>query len=742
MTVSTIMVDPKIRFLISVPDWQPHEATPFQGFAFSLCSNISALRLAQVMPTDIFELTPPFFPYRLARRIAGELPIAWYGQSPRALKSSFAQIDSPFTIVILGQDEDIEYYGDELAKCSQIFTVVAKKGGHFRHLDLSVERLRSRFIEICCQLKAAGRVEGVAEAEAAISSWVVPPKRMMPYEVGGHGTITPNLAALRVCGFVELIHGPYKKIQNEEGYVDQLVVTSSSILDEREANPLSMANQIYPRSPDINIYLPSTYDLRSAVTLRNDLDPGTRREFATCLRILETQTGYSFGLTTPAQSRAFMRMQNEGAKLGAIPQLNPFIAIRQKEVWLGTEAVACLAASEISAVIRLPNRVNRTRGAVRQFAQHYRADKAQMLKRSERFKAVQDSITASIPPKFRAIIARSKDGIRIIADAHIEWMDCAGIPLGLRHNVSRIPVTPGNLFIGTLSSLPSMMVTPEDFRQILVVSGLDAEDDIAKPFRFAFDTFGRQWRDKLQLKFVRVRSKKDFVDATNAYQGMLMVFDGHGSHKPDQPGFLWFGEEAVDIWDLRGEIVRPPPIVILSACDTHAADRNHATVANGFLALGCRSVLGSVFPLHAVHAAVFAARLLFRISTFIPAAVKEFQRSLTWLEVVSGMLRRQITTDILLHLRSLGLIPEPDFENLHFHMLFLVDSQIVDPFASIRQGLLDFGIEESQLDRETRVAIAASSTISYLHLGRPETILINSVENVDEWSRSIDDMGH
>lgn len=88
-------------------------------------------------------------------------------------------------------------------------------------------------------------------------------------------------------------------------------------------------------------------------------------------------------------------------------------------------------------------------------------------------------------------------------------------------------------------------------------------------------------------------------------------------------------------------------IVVLSVCDTHAAARNHATVANGFLAIGSRAVLSSVFPLEARQAAIFAARLVFRVSDFIPAAIRQFDRALTWTEVVSGMLRMQLLTDFL-----------------------------------------------------------------------------------------------
>lgn len=525
--------------------------------------------------------------------------------------------------------------------------------------------------------------------------------------------------------------------EGEKAHIEQIVLTTNAVFDEREKNPPSRLNQVYPRSPDLNLYLPATYDLKSALSLRPDLDRAVKRDMEAALRILDKQAGYSFEVSSEAEKKAMLGITAEALQRGEKPTANPIMSMRQLEVWLGTEAVACLATSEIGGVVRLPNRLNRTRGLVRQFAQHYRADRPQVLKRSELFRSVQRAIAEGFPDELQALVTRSQDGIRVIADAHVEWLDVGGIPLGLRYNVSRIPVTPGNLFINTLSTPAPIHSTPEDFRDILVVSGLPEADIIAQQFKVAFEIFGKQWRDKLRIKFVRVASRQALIDAINAFEGMLMVFDGHGSHRPDEPGFLWLGQEAVDVWGLEGEIRRPPPIVILSACDTHAADRNHATVGNGFLALGCRSVLGSVFPLHASHAALFTSRLLYRVSDYIPAAVDRLQRSLTWLEVVSGMLRRQVTTDILRHLEGVGLIAEADTRNMFQQMHWLADSDLDNPFSHIRQALLEYGISESRLDREIHTAIAASSTISYLHLGRPETILINSVENLKKWAKTV-----
>lgn len=236
--------------------------------------------------------------------------------------------------------------------------------------------------------------------------------------------------------------------------------------------------------------------------------------------------------------------------------------------------------------------------------------------------------------------------------------------------------------------------------------------------------FGKEWQDRIRITHVRVTTRQEFIDAINAFNGMIMLFDGHGSHDVDRPAVLWLDDVSVDIWKMKGEITRLPPIVILSACDTHAADRNHATVANGFLALGCRSVLGSVFPLHASHAAIFTARLLYRVANYIPAAINMFGRSLTWLEVVSGMLRRQLVTDILRRLESEKLV-ERSVET-HNRIQAIVETRLDDPFSDMRELLIGMGLEPSRLDNEIHIAISNSSTISYLHLGRPETIIINS----------------
>ena len=97
------------------------------------------------------------------------------------------------------------------------------------------------------------------------------------------------------------------------------------------------------------------------------------------------------------------------------------------------------------------------------------------------------------------------------------------------------------------------------------------------------------------------------------------------------------------------------------------------------------------------------------------------------------MLRRQALTDILSHLESKELLPKDWSVEATTELQMLVDVSIPDPFANVQAEMAKWGFPAKELEREVHSALASSSTISYLHLGRPETILINSVENLQKF---------
>jgi hypothetical protein len=159
----------------------------------------------------------------------------------------------------------------------------------------------------------------------------------------------------------------------------------------------------------------------------------------------------------------------------------PHVLMKQRaeELRFSSECVAALAASEFSAVIRLPNAVNRTSGQVRLFAQQQRSRSFKDRKVVDMFRRVQKAITSSVPGEFFEFLEAAEIGVRILADAHLEWMELRDLPLGIQKDVCRIPVTLGNLFVDQLCPKQYIHLSPDDFEEVLMLNALEEDDPIA-----------------------------------------------------------------------------------------------------------------------------------------------------------------------------------------------------------------------------------------------------------------------
>lgn len=729
----------EINYIITIPDGDPHKASPMQGFAPSLCRNAWMVRAATVLPSTIYDLTPGGHDTLLPRRIAGSNPINWFGQSPRAIRSFKVPPFTPFTVVMIGQEDSAADYHPWAQACVVPPVLIAEKGGDLKFTELTPDALRLAFLRRCDLLPSYIHPDAVGNAKEMLSSWVPGRELNLGYRVGGHNSVTPNVAVLHSAGYVDFESGPFERInEGPKPYVEQIAQTSRSILEHREKVGERDIQRIFRPTLDLNLFAPAIYPHFLNMPLPQNWERQRRREFMLVRQALEKQSGYAFDTSNAEQMNAVMGIGPKAEK-GAKPQPHPLLLVRRRELDLGTDAVAALATSEFSAVIRLPNDVNRSAGLVRTFAEQYRGHKQDSMKRVFAFREIQKRLGEAVDPAFIDLIRESKTGIRILADAHLEWLDIDGIPLGLRKNVTRIPATPGNLFVNEVGPKERLLLTPKDLRKVLVISALEASDPIKGMFEIAFEEFAKVWKDKLSVTTVQVSTEQEFVDAIDAFDGQLMLFDGHGAHKDDGPAVLYLEDTPVDVWSLQSRIKRMPPIVILSACDTHAADRNHATVANGFIALGARTVLASVFPLLAPTAATFAARLLYRVADFLDPAIKLFDRALTWHEVVSGMLRMQLMTDFLRRLEDIKLITSEGYMDIHKTGNLAINSNAADPFAVVIDSLENAGVDRATALKELEFVIANSSAISYLQIGRPETIIIDDAERASAQLKKIDE---
>ncbi|HEU5048411.1 MAG TPA: CHAT domain-containing protein [Rickettsiales bacterium] len=708
--------------IIPVEDGDPHQASFLQGFAPSLLNHSWLVRIANTLPSTIDELAPDMEEIRLPRRMAGQAPVSWYAQSPKALASMMTPVFTPFVLFMLGQEHKIEKYQSWINAHPFPLTVLAETGGTIAYKDFNLEKLRNSFLKICDALEGKVHAEDLVNARLHLASWIEPQPRQLSYQVGGHNANYPNMLTLNLLGYKDIAYGPFRNINNGiVPYVEEITKTTQSILQERDRIGEREVNRYFRRPPGLNLFAPAIYPHFKELPIGDaPFSINERKKFLAARAALEQQEGYAFEAKTMAKAEALF-----GGPLNKEPKPHFLMQERARELKFAAECMATLSVSEISAVLRLPNAVNRTSGQVRQFAQQYRARQTTERKRIEKFKELQNKITASIPSQFFQFIESAEDGIRIISDAHLEWINIKGLPLCIQKDVTRIPVTPGNLYIDQISPKPYIHLRQRDFSEILILSALQETDPISRWFAIAIETFAPRLAGKVTLKTERIRNEEDLIKALNSFEGAMVIFDGHGGHESNRPAKLQLLEEEIDIWQLRSKVVRVPPIVVLSACDTHAADRNHASTANGFLACGARAVLGAVFPIDARDAAVFVARLLYRITDFIPRAHKAFSRSLTWMEIMSGMIRMQLVTDFLTRLEDKNIINEVLYKEIHLDGNIAINAGEDWPFEVLISKIVERSIDENLARKELYAATVNSTSLSYLQVGRPETIIIH-----------------
>lgn len=713
----------QITYIIPVEDGSPYEATLLQGFAPSLTQNSWIIRAVTSMPSNVWELTPEWHDTRLPLRISGQSPLRWFGQSPKALMTHKVPEFSPFTIIFFGQTHNIEHYRHWIDSHSFPIVTVAEAKARISYSELSMKSLQSAFLDICDAISGKIEQSKLEDVREAISQWIEPESKDLGYKVGGHNSVFPNLAALQVAGYIDTVDGPFADFGNGIApYVSQIAKTARSVIDLRKGIGLREGNRDFPPTPELNIFAPSIYPHVKELSLSGvPLEQKEKKQFVLARNALERQTGYSFEFRTNDQKAIVLSGQVND------DQPNPHFLMRMRaaELRLGTDCVGALAASEISATLRLPNSINRTAGQVKHLGLQQHTARVTDYRAAKMFSRVQKALSECIPKEFYEFLEQNEHGIRIISDAHLEWVELRGLPLAIQKNVTRIPTTPGNLFIQSLNTPNYINLSRSDFSEVLLISAMKRDDPLLGFVPMAIDAFKKVLSGKVRISVARVAAEADLIAALNSFQGAMVIFDGHGSHEHGRPGVLHLQDEAIDVWSLQSKMVRIPPIVVLSACDTHAADRNHASAANGFLALGARAVLGSVFPLNGLDAAAFLARLLHRTTNFIGPAQKMFGRSLTWLEIMSGMIRMQLLTDFLRRLQSLGLIDEAVYFDVHEKGNFAINSLQVWPFEAIIELLREHGVEIERASRELRTSAALSSATKYIQLGRPETLLIH-----------------
>lgn len=710
-------IDPRVFYCFVLAEDDPYETSPFQGFSRGwMTLSWAMLRLVE-LPADVLEAALPHQAV-LARRMGGTGGWHWFPLALSALDQLAIERTAPFWVCFSGTQavaRAVSAWADkQVVRPLHVTAGPCEKAITGEVLDPTILR---QHLE--ATLRDVRRQDASLESgliDQALAEWRERPRVDMTFPKREHNCTLPNHMALEAAG------GCFEKAEpligrTMQDYVAAIRQTVDAVRELRRDVGHVPGFRLTPPLPALILTAPALYrhaylSMRP-VSYEEAADPQIVNKV---MRFLQRQKTFNLTLEKEEVDRLLTSEEAKG-----------IVWTRQQELVVHTLAVGLRGASTLAATIRVPPAVNRTAGVVRQLAAHARSvEIARPHKFSRLFSIVQAALGDAVGSDLIDQIARTEGDIKLVTDAPLEWLPIGPLPLGLKFDCSRITATPGNLMAGELA-LPSLLrLKTSAFSDILLVSAFGADDPIRNMVPAALQVASPMWRDKLTIRFVAVANEAAFCDALNTYDGAILIFDGHGRHAEGTGiGTLAVGDDNVDIWSLRGR-VRVPPIVILSACDTQAADRSHATTANAFLAAGARAVLGTLLPIDARRAAVFLARLLYRIVDFLPTAIEARAAAVQWSEVVGGLLRMQLLTDLLRPYLADGRLARPDYEHIHSKGNMEINKRHADWFdvvAELTAQRLSSPLD--QVHNEFRDRIVLSDTIRYIQLGNPETILID-----------------
>lgn len=700
----------EIIYALAIPSWDPAKVTPFQGFAPGLLYAAPLLVDLPRMPVDISELLMDA-PDRLARRRAGHGGWHWSPVNVDSLVRHGHPLPArPFMVVFTAEPEPAKRVGAwrRGLRIRPLHVSTQKVGGAIFPHELTVERLQQHCLSALRQAKEASRRLNIEGASVQVQGWKPFEAFSTALPFHSHNVTLPNEMVLGSYGGLRPDDGAKLEASPEQDYVAGIKTSAQAVLDlhaKGADRPIYLLN---PPRPDVILLAPGMHVEASDMIARAKLPDASIRAF----RALERQRGYTIPIPMD---------KNE------IDQIGPIVSMRGAELGITTYAVGVRAASTVAATLRLPPRISRTSGVVGQLGRFLRDhENPPPTKTARVFRAVQDALADSLPEEHRDILRQSRSGVKIIGEAPLEWLPLDGVPLGIARDVSRIGTTPGNLFIEQLRHVPPTYVSAKAFKDYLAVSMFEEGDGIAHHVRKALTVLPGASAAKLTGTSVTAKTRDEFVAAVNAYRGPILIVDSHGDHpERSNVGGLEIGGELVDVWSLEGKL-RPPPIVVLSACDTHPHDRSHATVANGFLKCGATAVLATVLPIRARDAAVFLVRLMLRAIEF-GGAMNSKGRATSWTNIVGGALRMQLAGDVVHGLVQRKMIPAERAREIQLQANYDINppNEHIDWMTRLRDRCMEAGsFKAEDWQQAYDDILAASDVIRYVNIGNPEALVI------------------
>lgn len=703
----------KISYVLVMPDGELDGTSPFQGFGRGWTGLIPFFQRLVMLPADIAETSAPIDAL-VSQRMGGGRMMAWTPLDISALERITAR-HLGFFVVLISADPAVATRIEAWRAVQEIKPLHVSNSGiaeSVAYPDFDEEHLVEHLRAVLVHHGALLDGDRRAFAEERLERWTTRASEPSCLKLDGHNALAGNQMSLIRAGRDFEDGDPFQG-RNESDYDAKILETTRAVFLARKRAGIRDMHRLLLVHPEIWLVEPALY--RPAYR-RIDARKAPDRIAADIIRMFQKQEGFLLhGLDLAAFNQS--------------PAAQGVIQIRMRELHLFMASVGLAASQTVSAVMRLRPGVNRVFPKLSAYARSVRSEKAESRRKAQRlFGEIQDQLSTTIGPERMAFLNDEVSGpVKIVAEPPIEWLPIRGLPLMLRYQCSRINPTPGNLMIGQLAISEPITVEPATLQDVLIISSFEDGDPLSNLMRKSIEAMAPSLAGKVKVTFITVSTVEAFAQALNDFKGSIMIFDGHGALDGGQGvGTLMIGGKPLDVWSLRGK-VRTPPIVILSACDTHGVDAaSHATVGNGFLALGSLTVLATLLPVGGTAAAVFIARLLYRLADFLPAALSAKYRVLNWTEVVSGMLRMTVATEILNELVNTtdGLFTAR--EQLLTAANGYINSGTPDWYEHLIADIAEHRGETVEVvTKLSNRIVARCEAIRYVQLGHPENILID-----------------
>ncbi|USJ27583.1 CHAT domain-containing protein [Ensifer adhaerens] len=402
--------------------------------------------------------------------------------------------------------------------------------------------------------------------------------------------------------------------------------------------------------------------------------------------------------------------------------------LRRMELFASASFCSARAASLLLPTFRLPELHNEVFGPLTALANATDlnpANKSHMHKQRKKVNkcalALSNTLQQEIPAEILRHIVSTKGILSQAGDLPLELIDAGGVPLNMVREMTRIPLIPGDSFVTHAMRSLRTTIDAKSLCSITVIRGLSKTDDLY-PLLAGSVRSMLGGAPHLTVRIIDVGDAREFVEQIASINTPLVILDCHGAYDPKTgKAGLRIGKDFVDVGEvLTG--VSVPPLVILSACNTHPVHGSHNSAVNGFLMNGAYAVLGTLLPIHGLAAAALIGSILGHIARWCQTG----RGVIRWSSLISRALRMQYALEVCATLSKhrWSLDTSAWFEALrHFERALMTGTE----WDILRDQIAESaGIDAGQVVEALREETFLIHAAQYVHFGVPENVGIDN----------------